>query len=211
MNNNQGRLFDVTDHSNRGLSTEKQLIAAHDYYRLQGIADVVKNPSEWIYISEAEYRRLKEKQERGGIKRGTLAVTDDLRKMRRVPSDVDFAGGGKCSSGHFAICFDAKESAGMRIPLANFKEHQIRRLLQSARCGNIAGFMIRMSDHDRMFFAAAQFIEKRYTDWIKQTYGNRKAKPGTASISVEELEANAIEIFRHRTGGFWDWHGALVK
>jgi hypothetical protein len=46
MNSDQQTLFQVSNHSNLGKDFEREMRATHDWYRLQGWADVVKNPTE---------------------------------------------------------------------------------------------------------------------------------------------------------------------
>lgn len=206
-NSSQANLpgVEVADHSNRGLQWEKEIEAVNDFYRLQGTADVVKNPSGWVYISESEYQKLLEKQRNGLLPKGMTAVSDDMRKMARVQSDVDFSGGSR------GFVFDAKQTRGDALPLKNVKQHQIIRLKRSARCGNVAGLLIKFTDHNRAFFISAAFMDKKFEGWLKQTsIRGRRAKPGAASITIEELELHGVEIKKHKYNDLWDWHVSLA-
>lgn len=194
------------DHSNRGRGFEMELAAVHDWYRMQGKADIVQNPSAWAFISDKEYLERLKAIEKGKASPGTLAVTDNGMKLMRVPSDVDFSGGGA----NFAICFDAKETREMRVPLFHLKTHQIHRLMLSSRCGTIAGFMIKFTKPGRVFFIPARYARDKEDQLLKQT-GRKRAKAGTASISIEECEKNGVEIFRHKMNTLWDWLAVLVK
>jgi len=206
----QGALFSVTSHSNLGKGFERELRATHDWYRMNGTADVIQNPNEWAFISEKEYASCMEKLRKGQFPPGSLAECDNGRKMQRVKSDVDFAGGGK----GFSVCFDAKETEQQsRFPLSNLKASQIERVVRSSRCGvAIAGFMVKFTVLDRVFFIPAAMARAKENKLLAQTGGGRKrARPGTASFSIEELESGgaAIEIFRHKNG-LWDWMKYLL-
>lgn len=194
-----------TNHSNLGRGFEKELAAVHEWYRLQGLADIEKNPSAWAFISEKEYREKLWLVEKGKGAAGSLAVCDNGRKMMRVTSDVDFTGGGK----DFSVCFDAKETKEDRMPMSGLRPHQIQRLMMSSRCGVIAGFMIKLLKANRVFFVPVKFVRGKEEELLKQT--SRRAKPGTASLSIEEMEVNGIEIFRHKMNTLWDWLPVLVK
>lgn len=200
----QQTLFPVAAHSGRGLEWERELEAVHHWYRLQGWADIVKNPCEWIFIGEREYSTLL-------IENPSLvACCGDQRKIKRIQSDVDYSGGGSgCLGVPFSICFDAKMCAGDKISIANFRPHQIHRIRQSARCGVIAGFMVRFNQFDRVFFIPNRYMQIKYENYLKNKIG-RRAKPGTASYTAAELSANAIEIFRHTGNGLWDWMRAIL-
>jgi penicillin-binding protein-related factor A (putative recombinase) len=192
------------DRSNLGRGFEKELDAVHEWYRAQGWADIVQNPNTWQIVSEKRYlEKLKLVQQHKAAP-GSLAVCDNARKMMRVTSDVDFTGGGA----NFSICFDAKETKEDRLPMSSLRDHQIQRLVSSSRCGTIAGFMIRMLKHNRVFFVPAAYARRRENALAVQS--GRRAKSGTASLSIEDLEANAIEIHRHKLNTLWDWLPVLV-
>lgn len=191
------------DHSNLGKHWEAELAAAHQWYAAQKWACIVQTPNSWKFIAENDYRRLRQK-----LPASHLARTDHGRFMQRVKSDVDFTGGGFFKNKHFFIAFDAKTHAGNRFPLAGVESHQLDKLRNRARCGALGGVMLYLSDHRRAFFIPVSYLDAR-NETLNSS--NRRAKPGTASISVEELEANAVEIFRHRQNMLWDWLPILVS
>ena len=195
----QKSLFQVANHSNQGKDFEKQLEAVHDWYRLQGLADVRKIPNSWKFISMSEYQKLLVK-----LPPSHLANTADGRYMQRVKSDVDFVGAGE----NFGICFDAKVCKTKTFPLANIENHQFYKLRERDKCKIIAGVIVYLGFYDRAFFVPYKFLEKKQTILQKQT--GRRAAPGTASISLAELESNAAEIFRHKSNFLWDWLKAIV-
>jgi len=174
---------------------------------MRGAADIVKNPSEWVFIGEYEYRQIEAKIHAKLLAPGLIAQTDNGRFMKLVPSDIDFAGGGR----GFAVCFDAKATNGDRFPLLNIKPHQVQRIKESAKCGTIAGFMIRFTEHRRVFFIRSVEISKKFENWEKSKIRGSRAAKGTASLSIAELEQNSIEIFRNKMNSTWDWLPYLVK
>lgn len=187
-------------HANLGVSWEKQIEATNGWYALRNAADVRKVPHNWTFISEQEYRKLQEK-----LPPSHLARTAEGKCLQRVKSDVDFTGGGRLAGDRkFAVCFDAKEVKGARFPLANVKPHQVDLLKKRARCGFVAGLLVYFSEHDRAFFVSADFLDRRYTAMLAQKKG-RTAKPGTASLSISDLEEFCLEITREKTNGLWDW------
>lgn len=185
------------DHSNLGKDWEAQLEAVHEFYRLQARADIVKNPVEWIYISENDYKK--------GFAENPAQVarTGDNLCMRRVPSDVDFAGGGK----DFSICFDAKTTVSRsRVELKMFRPRQIARLKESKRCGGLSGFLLHLSALQRTFWLPVGFIAQKEEKYLASTAGGRRrAKPGSASITLEELEEFCLEIKRNPANNLWDY------
>ncbi len=195
-------MFRRSNHSNLGVDWEAQLIAIHDVYRLRGVCDIVLNPREWVFVSDVKYNAHVAKYGPGFV-----AVCGTGRKMIRTRSDVDFSGGGKGFGLPFSICFDAKSCKAKTFPLTNFASHQIARLRVSAKCGCIAGFMVRMEAFDRVFFVPSSYAALREEALLRQT--GRRAKPGTASISIAEMEDEAVEISRDKNG-MWDWAPELV-
>lgn len=194
----------VADHSNLGRDWENQLAATHEWYRRQRWADIVKNPSEWKYTGAKEYnsRRLAEP--------AMVAATGDGLYMIRVPSDVDYSGGGRGFGKHFSICFDAKTSKQLPVPLKMFKGHQIARVMESARCGSLAGFLLRLSSLDRVFWLPHRVIYFKETVYLKSRAG-RRAKAGTASLTLGELESNCPEVKKCPANGLWDYLKVLLE
>lgn len=199
----QQEIFKRGNHANLGRSFERELEATHEWYRAQNLADVIKNPNEWQFVSEKQYAERQKLVSLGKFPAGSAAACDNGRKIFRVKSDVDFSGGGK----RFSVMFDAKETSGKNFPLSNIKGHQIQRMVNSSRCGVIAGFMIKIVD--RVFFVPASVVRAKENKLLVQR--GRRAKPGTASFSIEELEANAVEIPRNRINMLWDWYSVLAK
>jgi len=194
----QKSLFKRSDHANRGRSFELELMTVHDMYRMQGKADIVKNPSEFIFITERQYR-----EKAGFYAPGMFARTADGKCLMRSRSDIDFSGGGK----GFSVTFDAKLCSDRHFPIANIKVHQIIRLKQSARCGCISGFLIKMEKYSRVFFIPVGYVDDR---WVKlQMQSGRRAKPGTASLSIGDMEANGTEILKD-INGLYNWLDRLV-
>lgn len=181
-------------HANLGRSWERELEAVHDLYRLEGKADVVKNPNDWTFITQRQHEKQRFK-----YGPGYFAKTMDGKYMMRSQSDVDFSGGGK----NFSVCFDAKHCEAKTFPISSMAEHQIHRLRQSARCGAIAGFMLQMVMFDRVFFIPVKYADDRMMAYRRQRVGGR-AKAGTASISLSDLVNNCVEIPRSRAG-IRDW------
>lgn len=202
MTSEQQKLFNVANHSNLGKEFEEELAAVHALYLRQGVVDVVQNPNAWDFARGREFHNYRLKFDKG---ERTAAKTGDGRYLMRVYSDVDFSGG----NGRLTFCFDAKETKGERFPLSNIKPQQIVRLRQSARCGTIAGTLIKFSELDRVFFAPIVYLEKRFEQWTIASYGKRRAKPGVASVSISEFEQHGVEIFRHKNSRLWDWFAVL--
>lgn len=196
----QPSFFKVSNHSNQGLDFESELETTHDWYRRQGLADVRKIPNSWKIISFTEYQKLQMK-----LPPAHLAKTGDGKFMQRVKSDVDFVGAGE----KFGISFDAKTCRATNFPLSNIENHQIYKLKDRDRCGVIAGIMVYLILFNRVFFVPYKYLELRQTILLKQA--GRRAKSGTASISLSEFEQHTIEIFRHKSNTLWDWFKYLAK
>jgi recombination protein U len=180
-----------------GKEWENELNATHEWYRLQGLADIVKNEHEWVFITERQHGKKSAKYDRR-----MFATTDAGQRMMRSRGDIDYSGGGR----GFTVCFDAKKCQGRSFPLSNVSYHQIRRLLQSKRCGVVSGFLIKLSDIDRVFFVDVELMRDRYEAWQSQAVTKR----GTASLSIEDLE-QCVEVFRNKQNGLWDWLPRLLQ
>lgn len=191
--------------SNLGKNFEAELKAAHDFYREKGWVDVSQNTSQWEFVPDWW---IKKKLADGRINGDMYAKTPNGSTIARVKSEPDFAGGGA----NFSIKFDAKESRGNSIPLGNFKPDQIHRLKLSAKCGGVTGFMVKMSEHERVFFISEKFVAEKYEAWMRlKNIPGKNAPKGTASISIAELEEFGKEIKRHRINGLWDWFPVLIQ
>ena len=149
-------LFAVADHSNRGSDFESELETVHELYLRQGIVDVVKNPSAWVYCSSGNYSQMVIHDP------GSVARDGNGRPMRRVRSNVDYAGG----NGNGVFIFDAKQTSGKTLPLANIHEHQILRLRRSAKCGCKAGIMVKFTSLNRVFFIDIQWLAVKFDKWL---------------------------------------------
>ena len=188
------------NNSNKGKEFEKALDQMHDFYRNQGLIDVSKNVEQWGFTSVTA-QNFKWKWENAP---GTAARCNNHLGLVRFTSEPDYSGG----NGSISVMFDAKQTNGKSISLANLETHQIGRLKQAAKCGVITGFLIWFYEEGRCFFAPVAFVLKKEEIWLKQS-GKRAAK-GTASISIAELEINGREVFQHKYG-YWDWFSAVCQ
>lgn len=208
-NKDQLTLFSVGNHSNLGLAFERDLENVHHWYRMQGWADVRKIQSSWTFISEKEYQGLMSLVARKAYDPGMLAVCANQRKMKRIKSDVDFVGGGGGGGKqNFSIAFDAKTCSGNTFALSLIEPHQMEFLRQRHRCKITSGVMVLMAQFNRVFFVPFAYLDKRQSALQMQT--GKRAKPGTASLSMSDFEANAIEITKHKINMLWDWLPRLV-
>ena len=213
MSTRQNHLPGVSraDHSNLGADFEAELDAVHHFYRLQRAADIRKIPHKWNLISEAGYLKLRQK-----LPASMLARTDDGKFMQRVKSDVDYLGGGRLSGPQFpegrsfSLAFDAKSVRGARFPLANVEPHQLVKLRDRARCGYLAGLMVRFSEAGRVFFAGVDFVARRVEEMEKQKRG-RRARAGTASIPLQDFIRFTIEIPPNPKNGLYDYLTRIVE
>lgn len=170
-----------------GSKFEGELNFVHEFYLMKGIVDVVKNPVEWAY---------------GGNAKKHDAVTPQGRYLVRKKSNVDYSGGNDRGT----YIFDAKETKDNYFPFSSITDEQVTRLKQSAKCRTRSGVMINFTTLDRVFFVPIAHFLPRYENWKKQA---GRAKPGTASLSVEDCERIGVEVFRDRIAGFWDWYRAI--
>ncbi len=184
------------NHSNRGKDFESELEAVHEFYRRQGLVDMVKNPNEWKMIGKNPPKDRHSP---------TVAQNGTGYWMRMILSDCDFSGGG--GTGNFI--FDAKETSKNNFPFSMIRDHQVYRLKQSARCKVTAGVMIKFTTVSRVFFIPIEAFDKKYENWLKQSMV--RAKNGTASLSLPECENIGVEIFRHRQNMLWDWLAVIGK
>lgn len=188
-----------SDNKNKGKEFEACLEAAHDFYRIQGLIDVVRNAETWVCIDKLKKEQRAEDVLQHVYKNSpVIAINGQGWIYKKQNSDVDFSGG----NGSIAVVFDAKECGEDVFPLKYLKTHQITRLKQSAKCRTIAGFMIWFYRLDRVFFAPIAFVAKKEEIWLRQA---ARAKAGTASISLEEFETHCVEVFKNKRGAFWDW------
>lgn len=211
----------TSSNSRKGKDFEAEIEAVNDYYRLRGIVDVVKNAEKWVVFdklkpgqtAESYFRAVPSKFKSGGNKiqlhtsvippknyvADNLAVTANGWVLKREDSDVDFSGG----NDEAAYAFDAKESKGDYISMDNLKPHQIQRLKVSRKCRCVAGFLIKFTDHNRVFFAPIKFVIEK--EELRRRQTGKRAASGTASISIKELEIQGREVFQDKVSGLWDW------
>ncbi|HEY8560474.1 MAG TPA: Holliday junction resolvase RecU [Pyrinomonadaceae bacterium] len=173
------------NHAHLGRDLEDLLSRTHEYYRARGMADMEKNPVEWKYISKFEYDKLK------AARADIVAVTNNNRYIKRVKSDVDFAGVGY---GRY-FTFDAKETAEKNLPLSRVAEHQLRTLLKKEQCGGVAGLMILFSSVNRLFFVPASVVDAATVEMLY--------KKGRKSLSLDDCVAKGKEI--QIAGNLADW------
>jgi recombination protein U len=160
------------------------------------LAFVNRNPVEWETVSRKE---RDDALQAGRITNSQWAQTGDGRILIQKQSKTDFEGGGRNGRG-FAVLFDAKQTGAASIPLANFREHQVKSLSRAARCGVIAGFMIRFTRTNRVFFAPAPLVEECFV--------KSRLQSGRKSISTEMLLAGGKEI--PVKNELVDWLGVLA-
>ncbi len=189
--------------SNRGKIFEAELDAMHDIYRRKGWVDMVKNSTEWIYINQDKYIQMSRSNP------GLVAKTADGRCLRMKASNVDFSGGNRERS----FIFDAKEISGDKFPFAKIKDHQVRRLLESAKCGTCSGVIIKFTELNRVFFVSISAFHTKFDKWFvnSQIAGGKRAEKGAASFSIEELEQIGCEIFADKMTGYPNWFPELNK
>lgn len=191
----------VSNHSNLGVNLEKEMEAVHEWYRLKRIADIKNVPRSWSFISANEYQK-----QQGKSFPKMLARTDDGKYMIRVKSDLDFAGGGR----NFSIAFDCKETSANRFPLGNVEPHQLLKMRDRAKCGIISGIMLKFTKYNRLFYVHFDFLNRRIEEMEKQKLG-RRAKPGTASLTLADCESSAVEIKPDKINGLWDYLPQLLS
>jgi penicillin-binding protein-related factor A (putative recombinase) len=194
----QQEMFKRTDHANLGKEFEAELAAAHDWYRMNRVVDIVWNKNDWDFARGRDFHMAKAAYEKG---LATAARTGNGGYIWRVRSDIDFSGGG--------FVFDAKSTVEDRWSLQKIEAHQVRRLRDSGRCGSRAGVFIKFITADRVFWLDIATLGPLFDRYEVQTVGRRRAKPGTGSLSIDQLEEIGIEIPRHRVNRLWDWYAKL--
>jgi penicillin-binding protein-related factor A (putative recombinase) len=190
----QQEMFKRANHANLGKGFEAELSAVHDWYRMQGIVDIVKNASDWDFARKDDWFKYKSLFEQ---QRPQAALTGDGRYLMRVNSDVDYSGGG--------FVFDAKSTVEDRWSFSKIEPHQVNRLKQTVRCGSTAGIFIKFEKMQRVFWLPAPTLIPMFEKYQAASYGRRRAKPGTGSLAIADLEQHGIEIRRHPMNGLWDW------
>jgi recombination protein U len=167
-------------HSNLGKELEDALNRTHYLYAIQKTAHILQNPKTWVYTNKAKYDYLTSTG--AGA---TVARTGDGKYLQAKKSNVDFSG----NVGAMHVAFDAKQTKGKSFPLKNVERHQIEKLLLTEQTGAIAGLIVWMSDISRVFFIRAAMLNDAV---IEMLY-----KQGRSSISLKQMEEEAIEIQTH--------------
>ena len=163
-------------HSGRGREFEQMLNSTHRFYAFSGLAAIKQNPVEWKYCDRRTFDFLKNS---GG---DLVAQTNSGRFIKRVKSQVDFSGVAR--GRHYE--FDAKQTQGKSLPMANVERSQIRHITDAAACGAVAGLMIYFTDLKRVFFLRAEFVG--------ECVENMLFKKARKSISLSQCETSGVEI-----------------
>ena len=184
-------VFEMSNHAHLGKNLEDLLNRTHAIYLKQKRGKIEKNPVEWRYTSESQYRALANGY--GDI----VAITNRRRFIKKVKSDVDFSGhiGGKF------VIFDAKETSVKNLPLSAVTEAQLRTLREHQECGSVSGLMVMFSALNRLFFITAAIVDMAT---IAMLY-----KKGPKSIPLVDFESFGVEI--PIVGNLADWAGVFER
>lgn len=181
-----------TPQGGRGRDLELVLERTHKVYAFRKIGSIDKHEREWRYCGLVEYQKLRITAP------AIAAMASNGRPLKAIKSIVDFSGVARGMSTYF----DAKETQGKSLPLANISEHQTRFLFEKQACGAWAGFLIYFSDLNRFFFLKASYVRDVTTEAL--------VKKGRKSISLAMCEENGTEIFEDKDGVL-DWASALFS
>jgi penicillin-binding protein-related factor A (putative recombinase) len=162
----------------RGDDWEAVLDARHDHYGRLGLAVAVR-----AYAPHKQIRRLK----------GAQAVVVFTGK-----GPVDYVIATRSVTFHL----DAKDCAALAWPLAKLEDHQARHLdaVTSLRSDHVGGILLRLgieASPRQWFVPWRPGLRERWHAWNDAP---GRAKPGTASIALPWLAANAIPM---RDGTDW--------
>jgi penicillin-binding protein-related factor A (putative recombinase) len=128
------------------------------------------------------------------------ARTGAGRTLRRVKSGPDFVGGYR---GHH-VEFDAKEFAGPSIPIEkSFTWHQVEKLRQSERAGNVAGFML-LAKRPMMAYWLRASLVLQLLDRLR--FNRLPFK----SLNLAWLDEHALKLGQVTPFGTFDWAALLV-
>ena len=94
-------------------------------------------------------------------------------------STVDFIG----VTGGVAICFDAKETRLMNLPLRNIHSHQIEFMEKFERQGGVSFLLVSFSSKDEVFLLPVSKLSK---------FHNAQKKGGRKSIPYSEFDRNLL-------------------
>lgn len=142
-------------YSGRGSGLEEQINTVNEIYRERGLGLVQKIPTPITPI----------KQKGSQITRAFFAQK----------STVDYIG---VVQGN-AICFDAKECHTPRIPLNNFKDHQIRFMEDFEKQDGIAFFLVYFAVTDEYFYLPLRTFE---------SFAKRASEGGLKSIAPDDID-----------------------
>lgn len=156
MKRNQFSNINNTNHSNRGMTLEKDINLTNQFYLNTNKAVIHKKPTP-VQIVKVNYP-----------KRSAAVITEGYFKQ---PSTTDYNGLYKQKH----IDFEAKETKSKTsFPLSNFQEHQIKHMQSIVEHGGICFIIIRFSTLDETYFLK---IEDLLLFWKKQLKGGRKSIP----------------------------------
>lgn len=150
-----------TSHANRGKELEDIIDATNERYKKLGIADVRKVPTP---IKITRYR--------------AGSVTGYPYKGEWV----DYVG----TSRDRILVFDAKQTKGKSLPLANIHEHQIE-LLESWHGYGAKSFLIVAFTEEKRYFYLPY-------ESLKWAYDRMNNEDGRKSIALKEFEEHGIEL-----------------
>ncbi len=85
------------------------------------------------------------------------------------------------------VCFDAKETKGTSIPIANIHEHQIDFMRKFASQNGLSFLIVNFTDVDRYFIMDIGLLTKYYDN---AKHGGRK------SVPMDAFDID-LEVFRH--------------
>lgn len=179
--------------ANLGKAFEMDLERTHQFYQVKKLASIDRNPVEWRYTSPQTYNKYANSR---GMDR-LVARTASGSHLIKAASDIDYSGVAKGR----AVAFDAKETSTKNFPLGNVELHQVNALLNKARCGSIAGLMIRFTSVKRVYFVPVAVVDEAIIKM--QFHGGRK------SLSLAECAGLGLEI--PVSQNLIDWLPVLLK
>ncbi|OON95775.1 MAG: Holliday junction resolvase RecU [Epulopiscium sp. Nele67-Bin005] len=136
----------------RGSELESIINTTNELYRTKNLALIHKIPTPITPIKIDKEKRVI-----------TLAYFEQK-------STVDYIGVAQ----EIAICFDAKETNGQSLPLANIHKHQLEFMADFVKQGGVAFFIIHFKKHESYYLLPYNVVVKYYDDAQK---GGRKSIP----------------------------------
>lgn len=150
-----------TSHANRGKELEDIIDATNKRYKQLGIADVRKVPTPFKPIGRA-----------GNLTKGFFTSGEW----------VDYVG----VSRDRILVFDAKQTKGKSLPLANIHEHQLE-LLESWNSYGAKSFLIVGFTEEKRYFYLPY-------ESLKWAYDRMNNEDGRKSIALKEFEEHGQEL-----------------